>query len=612
MDHAERPLRGDPAPERDVERDVGSDVADEGVWVRFDDMSRRTTTRLTRLLDEIRADSNGEVRGALDRAQEAAAAGHWVGGYISYDAACAFDESFVVAERDARSPALVWFGVFASCEVLDYAAPRPTPSSPTSPTAQVRWAPGSSPSRYVGAVETIREHIRRGDVYQVNLTTRLTSVDDVDPRALYHQLLALQQPAYGALINVGATTIMSASPELFFEWRDSTLRCRPMKGTRPRGRFDEEDARFAQDLITSTKEQAENIMIVDLVRNDMAKIAELGSVRVSSMLEVESYPQVHQLVSEIVCRTPPERTFYDVVAALFPSGSITGAPKSRAMALIAATEDSPRGVYCGAVGFLAPHGAGVHARFAVAIRTATARPGRCEFGAGGGIVFDSDPVSEHQEMMLKARQLEPVADDFELLETFRHDPGAAGDRRRRHLRRLHSSARRLGFACPPTIERELDERMAGCATRSRVRLRLSREGALAIELEPLGLDPGPVTLAIDDEVVNSDDETLFFKTTRRDRYDRRRRRFPEVDDVVMVNERGECTETTIANLMVRFADRWYTPPLSSGCLPGIGREIALESSAVSERVIRVDELRHAREIAVVSSLRGWRRARLRD
>jgi para-aminobenzoate synthetase/4-amino-4-deoxychorismate lyase len=574
--------------------------------VRFDDMSQRTTTTFTGFVGEIRADNYGEVRAALDDAQRAALEGHWVGGFISYDAAQGFDEALVVAPRGAVAPPLVWFGVFTSREVRDYTPPTARQSD------AVRWMASTPEERYVEQVEFIRECIRRGEVYQTNLTTRVTSENVVDRDALYHQLLDLQQPCYGAMMTVGDLAIMSASPELFFDWRDSSLRCRPMKGTQRRGRFAQEDVALATSLASSTKEQAENIMIVDLVRNDMAKVALLGTVHVSSLLEVEVYPQVLQLVSEVRCRTPRECTLYDVVAALFPCGSVTGAPKASAMSLIAHTEESPRGVYCGAVGFLSPTDTGLHARFNVAIRTAIAQGTQCQFGAGGGIVIGSEPAREYAEMLLKARQLEPIARDFELLETFRHDPRVTSDRRDRHLRRLADSARLLGFEWPSTLATIVDQRLTSLDHPARIRLRLSKDGELTIDVEDLPLDDGPVTLALDDEPINSDDAMLFIKTTRREIYERRRQRFPDADDVVMVNERGECTETTIANLMVRYGDDWFTPPLSSGCLPGIGREVVLEIMRATERVILIDDLLHAEEIAVVNSLRGWRRARLRD
>ena len=571
--------------------------------VRFDDMSRRTTTTFTQFLGEIRARTVPEVRAALEAAERAALEGHWVGGFITYDAAPAFDEAFVVAARHDAAP-LVWFGVFAQCEVRDYAPPARLAD------ATWRWTLEVSPEHYEGRVAFLQDCIRRGEVYQVNFTSRWRSADGVDPAALYDRLLHLQQPAYAAMITLEDLTVMSASPELLFDWRDSTLRSRPMKGTHVRGRFAREDAAFAEALATSPKEQAENIMIVDLMRNDLAKVAELGTVEVVSLLDVERYPQVLQMVSEVRCRTPHDCGFYDVVAALFPGGSVTGAPEASAMSLIARTESSARGVYCGAVGSLSRDERGLHARFNVAIRTALARGTTCEFGAGGGIVSGSDPRSEYREMVLKARQLEPGAGDFALLETFRHDPLADADHRDRHLRRLVDSARRLGFARPSGLDALVEERLGAHPRAARVRVLLSRAGELRVEIHDLTLGEEPVTLAIDDEAVDSHDPMLFLKTTHREPYRRRQRRFPDVDDVVMVNERGECTETTVANLMVRLDGGWFTPALSSGCLPGIGRELVLEAGVARERVISVEELRRAEGIAVVSSLRGWRRARL--
>jgi para-aminobenzoate synthetase/4-amino-4-deoxychorismate lyase len=317
--------------------------------VRFDDMSVGTTTTLTNFVGEFRATSLSDVLTVIESAEQAARDGQWVGGYVAYDAAPAFDEALVVPPSRRGSLPLAWFGVFASGQVGDVHS-----MSEAHAITTPQWTIGTSRSDYERLVALVQDQIRVGEVYQVNLTTRVTSHDDVDPAGLYRQLLLAQQPAYGALIVAGDFAVMSASPELFFEWHDAHLRCRPMKGTRRRGRFAEEDRELAQELLESAKEQSENIMIVDLMRNDMAKVAELGSVLVTGLLELEEYPQVFQLVSEVRCRTPAATRLTEILAALFPCGSVTGAPKTSAMSLIASIEDAPRGVYCGTVGLIAP------------------------------------------------------------------------------------------------------------------------------------------------------------------------------------------------------------------------------------------------------------------
>jgi para-aminobenzoate synthetase/4-amino-4-deoxychorismate lyase len=384
-----------------------------------------------------------------------------------------------------------------------------------------------------------------------------------------------------------------------------------MKGTQRRGRFDDEDRALAAQLASSPKEQSENIMIVDLVRNDMAKVAQLGTVKVQTLLEVEPYPNVFQLVSEITCRTLPTTELSDVFAALFPSGSVTGAPKASAMSLISSLEDSPRGVYCGAVGLLEPTNDEYSATFNVAIRTAvvTARGG--EFGTGGGIVYDSDPAREHAEMVLKAQQLQAPSLHFRLLETFRYVPHASTQVMERHLARLRRSANDLGFLVPEDLSARVQQRLDDVHYEARVRVLVSSNGRLSIQHAPAPASlEARVRLAIDDEHVESHDPFLFHKTTRREVYNRRRRRFPDADDVVMVNERGECTEVTMSNLAIQRDGQWLTPPLASGCLPGIARAMLLERGELIEAVVLVADLEMAEDIAVVNSLRGWRRAEL--
>jgi para-aminobenzoate synthetase/4-amino-4-deoxychorismate lyase len=582
------------------------DPVHPGVTARFDDMSARTTTTLTNFRYEIQATSLDDVQRTIESAEHAAHEGRWVAGFVSYEAAPAFDAALAVTpQRNGQVP-LAWFGVFASQEVCDIDT-----TLPPSPNPLVEWSIETSRDDYEARVVRIQDHIRTGQVYQVNLTTRVTSRDHLDPFVLYQQLLWAQQPAYGAFITTPDLCVVSASPELFFEWHDSNLRCRPMKGTRRRGRFAEEDRDLARDLLHSSKEQSENIMIVDLVRNDMAKVAELGSVHVAELLELEEYPQVFQLVSDVRCRTEASTRLTDVFAALFPGGSVTGAPKSSATRLISHIEDSPRGIYCGTVGRLAPSDRGMHATFNVAIRTATVTESRADFGTGGGIVADSQPALEYDEMVLKAQQLHTPTIDYSLLETFRYRPGETSEVRDRHLRRLQYSARRLGFLVPCDLAEFVESELILVTVDSRIRVLVAKDGTVSVEASSApGDSPAPVRLALDDETVMSSDVNLFHKTTRRDIYDRRRRRFPTVDDVVMVNERGECTETTTANLAVRRGPLWFTPPLSSGCLPGIAREIELERARIHEGVIQTSDLLVAEEIAVFNSLRGWRRAEI--
>ncbi len=581
--------------------------------VRFDDLRAHTTTTLSGFIAELRADHLNDVTSVLERAEEAARGGSWVAGYVSYEAAPAFDRGLRVRERDAHRAArlpFAWFGLYRGCAQSPLSLPRGV--DPRRST----WELTTSEEEYLKEASFILDEIRSGNVYQVNLTSMFVTRGDVDCRDLYRQLLVAQRPAYGALIELDGISIVSASPELFIEWDGSHLRSRPMKGTVQRGRFDEEDQHYARLLQSSSKEAAENVMIVDLIRNDMGRVAITGSVAVAELRALEAYPNVWQLVSEVRCTTRPEVGLTDIFRAMFPCGSVTGAPKQSAMGVIEQLESEERGVYCGAIGLLRPNGRGLNARFSVAIRTAVADhcAGEFRFGSGGGIVADSEPAREYQEMLLKASMLSsPGAGPFRLLETFRYTPGNPNGHIARHLDRLKRSADFFGYRVRPTFDSLVAARLLGIEVEARVRLLLSRSGRLELQSAPVpARRRDSVRLVLDDEPIDSSSVMLFHKTTRRTLYVARRRKFPSADDVVLVNERGECTESTVANIAARFGATWRTPPLSSGCLPGIERARLLEDGTLTEGVLRPSDLRAADELAIFNSLRGWQRATLVD
>jgi para-aminobenzoate synthetase/4-amino-4-deoxychorismate lyase len=461
-------------------------------------------------------------------------------------------------------------------------------------------------------VARVRAHIAAGETYQVNLTDRLRAHVDGDPYALYAGLALAQRAAYSAHLDLGRYVIASASPELFFEWTGDRLRTRPMKGTAVRGRDSAEDDEQARRLRASPKERAENLMIVDLLRNDLSQVAVVGSVAVPELFALERYPTVWQLTSEVTARIRPGTGLVDVFRALFPCGSVTGAPKRRTMQVIRDLETGPRGVYCGAIGFVAPPGVPVRARFSVAIRTAVVdrATGAAVYGAGGGITWDSDPAAERAELLTKTAVLAGPAVDHELLETLGSSPEHGLRNFDRHLARLADSADWFGFRCDPgQVRAAVTDAVAGRRTPARVRIRLARSGRVQVEVAdaPPPSD-GPVTLAIDEAPVDSRSVWLRHKTTRREAYTSRAARHPHADDVVLVNERGELTETTIANLAVRLDGHWWTPPTSAGCLPGIERGRLLERGLLHERVLTVADLHAADALALINSLRGWRPA----
>jgi para-aminobenzoate synthetase/4-amino-4-deoxychorismate lyase len=548
----------------------------------------------------IVAERTSDVRSALGRVERAAAAGHYAVGFVAYDAAPAFDAALRVGGH-AATP-LLWFGI--------YDAPHRAPYT-RAPAAltDVSWKPHVERAEYENAIADIRRGIGEGSFYQVSHTIRLRANGLDDPRGTYESLHSAQPSSYGMYLDIGRFTILSVSPELFFETSGRGIRTRPMKGTARRGRWSDEDAACAVALAASSKDRAENVMIVDLVRNDLGRIAEVGTVAVPHLFEVERHPTLWQMTSTIIATLRPDAQLTDIFAALFPCGSVVGAPKVAAASWIADHETAPRGVYCGAIGIVRPGGDCV---FNVAIRTLVidGESGTGEYGAGGGITIDSTAVGEYDELLAKAAILGNVPTNFDLLETMRLCNGVY-TRLDRHMRRLLSSADYFDF---PGIASAVDDALCDCAIRypegdHRVRLVVSRDGTARTDATPVApLDSATRAsprCVIDNAPLSSRDPFRFHKTTRRDVYNERRAAHPAVDEVILVNERGEATECTIGNFVVEIDGERLTPPLTCGLLPGVFREELIELGAVSERVLYPAEVAAATRIWLVNSLREW-------
>ncbi|SDN82490.1 para-aminobenzoate synthetase / 4-amino-4-deoxychorismate lyase [Geodermatophilus sp. DSM 45219] len=579
------------------------------MWGRFDDVAGGTARCFPETSRVLVATTAEDVVPVLAEVERATAAGSWAFGYLSYEAAAGLDPGLAVVPRppDDSLPLAV-FGL----------ADRPVDVPVVGPPAGREraysvgpWARGWTEAGHRSAVERVREHIAAGDTYQLNLTVRMRAPVSGDLEQLYADLAGAQRGPHAAYLDLGRYAVLSASPELFFRWRGDELLTRPMKGTARRGPTTAEDEAARARLLASAKERAENLMITDLLRNDLGRVAEVGSVAVPALFTAERYGTVWQLTSDVTARVRPGTGLTDVFRALFPSGSVTGAPKRRSMELITGLEDSPRGVYCGAIGWVAPPGGPERAVFSVAIRTVTVdrATGTAEYGTGGGITWSSEPAAEHAELLAKAAILTERPEEFALLETMAAEPDGGLRDLDRHLARLAGSAAWFGF---PLDEAATRERLAAAVppgTAARVRLLLHRDGRVDVETHPLPPPAeGPVRLAVDGEPVDPDSVWLRHKTTRREVYTERAARHPGADDVVLVNTAGHVTETTIATLAVRLDGQWWTPPLSAGCLPGVARGRLLEQGRLAERDLTPDDLRRADALAVVSSLRGWRPA----
>jgi len=432
------------------------------------------------------------------------------------------------------------------------------------------------------------------------------------PGAYFGDLCRAQKAPFCAHLDLGRFQILSASPELFFELRHGLLTCRPMKGTAPRGRWRSEDEQIKARLAESEKERAENLMIVDLLRNDLGMVAETGSVQVDNLFAVETLETVHQMTSTITARLREGVDLPELFRALFPCGSITGAPKKRSMEIIRELEDSPRGVYTGCIGHVSPDG---EMTFSVAIRTVVidTETGGGELGIGSGVTIGSQAGDEYRECLAKARFARNRLPDFQLVETMLYEEDKGCFLLDRHLARLFRSAAYFGFAVRlGTITTVLDHRTGSLEGKHKVRLLLNRRGAFTIETEPLPAvdDANPVSVCFASGTVDSADPFLYHKTTHRPLYRRERELHPDCADVIFVNERGEVTEAANANVVARIGDALVTPPLSCGLLPGTFREEILALAQVRERVITRKELEQAEDIYLVNSVRQWRWARL--
>lgn len=543
------------------------------------------------------------VRDVLEAAEREAKAGRWVVGYVAYDAAPAFDAALVVPERHAmadREWPYAWFAAFSSPR--EVAVPADEGGSPTGP-----WTPRTARDTYVAQVQRVLADIRAGRFYQLNHTIRLRSAAaGVDGEAWFHRLRRAQRCDYAAFLDLGDRQVLSLSPELFFRRTGDTVVSRPMKGTSRRGRTWAEDEARREDLRDCEKSRAENVMIVDLIRNDLSRIARPDTVRVDRLFDVERYPTVLQMTSTVSARARPGTSLADVFATLFPCGSITGAPKVEAMKAIATLEGEPRGVYCGAIGVIRPGG---DATFNVAIRTIAVdrARGTATVGVGGGIVADSTPEAEHDEALLKARFLEHRVREFRLLETMRLESGRY-PLLERHLDRLERSAAYFGRPFSRDRVREALARVAAANGQGLhvVRLQLDSRGEHEIGCAPFTPAPAGtrVPIALAPRPVSRHDVMLFHKTTSRAVYDEARASAPGAFDVLLRNEEGELTEFARGNLVVDLEGRRYTPPVDCGLLAGTYREELLATGRVEERVLHLEDLESADRICFVNGLRG--------
>jgi para-aminobenzoate synthetase / 4-amino-4-deoxychorismate lyase len=552
------------------------------------------------------ARSAEEVIPALQAVEEAVEQGRHAAGFVSYEAASGLNPDLAVMEP--ASLPLVWFGIFA--ERHSY-----TPDLDDSNRSDFSISPletNIEKVAYNTAINNIRDAIATGETYQVNFTTRQRFSVEGDPFALYRRMCRNQRAPFCAWIDTGEHRIISASPELFFALEGDCLTMSPMKGTASRLPLAAKDREQREKLAASAKERAENLMIVDLVRNDLSTIAETGSVEVPSLFDIETYQTVHQMTSTVTAKIQRDNGLSEIFRALFPCGSVTGAPKRRTMEIIRRLEDTPRGVYCGAIGYFSP---GREALFSVAIRTAIVETatGSGEIGIGSGITWDSVAESEYRECLAKSAFLTREPCEFSLIESLRHDFGGFS-LLERHLQRLAASAAYFGFRLDADdLRTRLAKLAEGLCGIHKVRVLLTVDGMLTLESEPLTEPAAPAPpslLAVSKQRVDSSDTFLYHKTTRRELYDREREHHPGCVDIIFLNERDELTEGSYNNIVIAMRGELLTPAIGSGLLPGVLREELIEAGAIREAVLTLNDLHTADTIWLINSVRGWRECKL--
>lgn len=585
---------------------------------RFDEQNRHSYLFLNPI-ESLSVSTADELHALFAWIESARQRGLHLAGYLAYECGYFLEYS---SRRDSNpGPAtgdslpLAWFGAYAQPFVFDHSmgdflGPRPPVVPSVAPPAIFVTQAGLDipQDEYTRKVLAIKRYIAAGDTYQVNFTDSVIVSTHHDAAACLAVLSKTQPVAYGALLSVAGQHIISLSPELFFMIRNGRIVTRPMKGTMPRGLDLAEDEQQMIRLEADEKNRSEHVMIVDLLRNDLGRICRMGSVHADPLFAVERYSTLLQMTSTVFGDLRPNLTFREIFQALFPSGSITGAPKIRTMQIIRELERKPRGVYTGAIGHISPSG---DAEFNVAIRTLVLHNGIAKMGVGGGIVADSDAVSEYRECQLKASFLTRTAPQFQLIETMLFQGGSMPFLPL-HLDRLASSAAYFDFSFDRcAIESRIEQLASSLAPqqRFRIRLLLAAHGEVTLAFTAITEDSAPLRIRISPHRVNSGDLLLRHKTTRRELYDREyaRARQDGFDEVLFLNEKDELTEGAISTFFLNLEGSLLTPPLASGVLPGVLRRHILSTEHnAGERPLTLDHLRHAEAAFLGNSVRGLR------
>ena len=558
--------------------------------IDFRALGKRYT--FTQPIKELKTRDLSEVADLLAQVESYQEQGYYVVGYVSYEAAPAFEEKLAVHKAPLLAEYLLYFTVHDSVETS------PIPLTYEEVDLPSKWQEETSAENYEKAISQIHHHLRQGDTYQVNYTVQLKQDLSVNPFAIYNRMVVEQEAGYNAYVEHDEMAVISMSPELFFEQNDRELTTRPMKGTTQRGVTDQEDLAQASWLEQDPKNRSENMMIVDLLRNDMNRISEVGSEHVERLCQVEQYSTVWQMTSTIKSQLRPDVDLVAIFRSLFPCGSITGAPKIATMDIIKDLEPQPRGVYCGTIGLLLPNGRRI---FNVAIRTIQLYKGQAIYGVGGGITWDSTWESEYREVHQKAAVLYRKQTRFQLITT-----GKISQKQllfeEQHLERLKKASRYFAFPFDPeNLRQKIEEECQACDSHQDYRLRiiLSKSGEIELSsqiLTPLSPSFCQAQLCLQEADLNQ--AFTYFKTTHRPHLSLGKQ------EIIYHNAAGELLETSIGNLVLKINGKLYTPPISQGILPGIYRQHLLETGQVKEKITTLEDLNQAEAIYGCNAVRG--------
>ena len=546
----------------------------------------------TEPIKELKTRDIDQVEALLKEVETYQEAGFYAVGYVSYEAAPAFEKKLAVHPAPLMGEYLLYFTIHEEVETL------PFPEDYEAVDLPANWQEEVESPTYQEAIKTIHHHIRQGDTYQVNYTVQLSQELEADPLAIYNRLVVEQKAHYNAFIQHDDVAILSISPELFFEQDDRLLTTRPMKGTTRRGLTNQADLEEAAWLEADPKNRAENMMIVDLLRNDMNRISEIGSEQVTRLCQVEQYSTVWQMTSTIKSRLRPEIDLVQTFQALFPCGSITGAPKISTMEIIQKTEVAPRGVYCGTIGILLPKGKRI---FNVAIRTLQMQGTKAIYGVGGGITWDSKWESEYQETKQKSAVLYRKEPRFELLTTGRIHQGELTFLDQ-HLTRLREASRYFAYPYDESkLLKELQEELAHLDLNLdyRCRIALQKNGTFHLVITELTDLPASYLQAqLTEQKLDLATPFTYFKTSQRDHLSQ-----SDHEQIFHLPD-GTLLETTIGNLVLEIEGQLYTPPAHLPLLDGIYRRHLLETQQVEEKLLTLNDLTDADRIYACNALRG--------